>query len=389
MRGTKEQRRDIIELIKGPRGRDFLKCFEDMSMREASKICNISFASWKRAKELNKIEMWGFHELRSGRQHPSKWHEIRAFRNSMMKDDFFKNFRCFLEQASRRGHMHAAIGLKSEPTSAFTQGAKKHVAEQEIKKAVKEMSAASVIANPHAMQDSRTWSVFTSLNQQAIEQTLNLQQAQMERLAQLAQEARQIMEGLPPPIFIKSQPPSGAILSQPPPAASVVKVCLPSDAPVPRALPRSADSARPVYAEAAVQASRTEIRRAQEDALTWAVARPREIGAQPGPTWDPAHPDDTRKAKALEVRPWMIAADMMFSCIPKTITASGIRTVLHAHYESMRTPLWLYTGAEDYMRTRHGLAQYGMESVLVSRGGEDALPQLEPITDWRWLAATA
>jgi hypothetical protein len=89
--------------------------------------------------------------------------------------------------------------------------------------------------------------------------------------------------------------------------------------------------------------------------------------------------------KMVQVREWMISAEMMFSSVPKTITSESIRTYLKKYYESLRTPLCVYSDAEEYMRTRLGRAQCGMESVLVPDGRCDALPEIEPITDWGWL----
>ena len=76
----------ILRLLKTERGLDLIRCFEDMSLRDASLICKITFSSFKLVKDKMNYPRWAFHDLRAGRAGgPEKWIEIRKHRIEMMK----------------------------------------------------------------------------------------------------------------------------------------------------------------------------------------------------------------------------------------------------------------------------------------------------------------
>ena len=76
----------ILRLLKLNKGIDLLRCFEDMSLRDASVVCKISFNSLSLIKDRLNYKKWRFHQLRTGRAGgPEKWDEIQAHRSKMIQ----------------------------------------------------------------------------------------------------------------------------------------------------------------------------------------------------------------------------------------------------------------------------------------------------------------
>lgn len=76
----------ILRLLKTERGLELIRCFEDMSLRDASLICKITCTSFKSVKEKLNYPKWAFHDLRAGRAGgPEKWTEIREHRKKLIK----------------------------------------------------------------------------------------------------------------------------------------------------------------------------------------------------------------------------------------------------------------------------------------------------------------
>jgi len=388
-----ETKKEIVNLLKGPRGHDFLRCFMDMSLREASKICMISFSTLKLAKRLNNIQEWSFHELRAGRLHPSKWQEIREFRDLMMEDDYFKNVRGVLVQASKRGQLHQKVSGAPPPAppDAFRQAA--------VQDAKKNKSPPLTVAGlPVPVQQERVWNVFTSLNQiqqdrrfnhQVVMQAVNLQQAQMSRLVMLTEEARQIVASLPPapdmsravkvcfadPVFVSKPIPT---------AAEKIQLPIPGDV-QPSAVQAILMPPKKPFADATQQVTPEKLMGPADGSCLFKTARPREINQPPRPGVYRETPPKDAKSRMVQAREWMISGDMMFASVPKTLTSEDVRLFWKHAYDLMKTPVYIYTGPEDYLQTRYGLAQYGMESVLVPGPDCQGWPEIEPITDWGWL----
>lgn len=389
-----EMKKEVVNVLKGPRGNDFLKCFMDMSLREASKICLISFSTLKLAKRLNNIQEWSFHELRAGRLHPSKWQEIRDFRELMMEDDYFKNVRFLLVQACKRGQLHQKVSGATPPAppDAFKQAAdldaKKNNTQQPL----------TVAGMPQPEQQQRVWNVFTSLNHQLQErrfnhqvvmQALNLQQAQMARLATLAQEASQIVGTLPPAVdmsrVVKVCLTDRVFASKPiPTAAETIQQPIPGDV-QPSAVQAILMPPKKSFADATEQVTPEKLLGPADGSCLFKTARPREINQPPRQGVYRETPPKDAKSRMVQAREWMITGDMMFASVPKTLTSEDVRLFWKHAYDLMKTPVYIYTGPEDYLQTRYGLAQYGMESVLVPGPDCQGWPEIEPITEWGWL----
>ena len=389
-----EFRKRMLKMIKGPRGIDFLKCFEDMSLRDASKICQINFSSLRYIKHNRAGSKWGFHELRSGRQPASRWEEIRIFREGMLKDNDFKEFKDVLLNAAKHVQMYSNGSLRTnKATEAFKEGARESAEAQKtvILPAIHQSPQMQAYHNTaQALQGQRVWTLFPSLNEQ---------QAQVARLNLLAQEAMNIFRELPPPSWstvpvpqappkkppavqivrlpppavqiVRLPPPAVQIVRMPPPAAQIVKVPLP-------------DPPKKEYSDAGTQSTATMILMdIMDTTVEWKPTTPRDISEPTNVHYKPFPMG--RVSRGVQLRPWMLAADLMFSTIPKTLTAHDIKQALSSYYRSMMTPLYVYSDLDDFLTTRWRLVQYGMESVLVPDPELDALPELEPITDWGWL----
>lgn len=368
-----EFKKRMMKMIKGPRGIDFLKCFEDMSLRDASKICQINFSSLRYIKFTQAGLKWGFHELRSGRQPASRWEEIRKFRELMLEDHDFKDFKDVLLNAAKHVKMYASGSLRAKATEAFKEGARESAEAQKtvILPAIHQSPQMQAYHSiPQALQGQRVWTLFPSLNEQ---------QAQVARLNLLAQEAMNIFRELPPPSWSTvpvpqappKKPPAVQIVRLPQPAVQIVQPPLPNPP-------------KKEYSDASTQSTATMIvMDIMDTTVEWKPTTPRDISEPTIVHYKPFPMG--RVSRGVQLRPWMLAADLMFSTIPKTLTAHDIKQALSSYYRSMMTPLYVYSDLDDFLTTRWRLAQYGMESVLVPDPELDALPELEPITDWGWL----
>jgi hypothetical protein len=75
----------MCRLLNSERGLDLIKCFYDMSLKDASIICKISFSTMRLVKGKRAAGKWFFQELRSGKINQNKWDEIKEHREAMMK----------------------------------------------------------------------------------------------------------------------------------------------------------------------------------------------------------------------------------------------------------------------------------------------------------------
>ena len=85
---------EIHALFKMKRGIDLLKCFEDMSLRDAGNICKISFSTMRAIKNRVGITHWGFPRLKGEAQ--EKWERIKQYREQIMQvimETCCRNFR--------------------------------------------------------------------------------------------------------------------------------------------------------------------------------------------------------------------------------------------------------------------------------------------------------
>ena len=432
MDSKKEMRQRVLKLINGPRGTDFLRCFEDMSLRDASKICLINFSTLRYIKQNRSGLNWEFHELRMGRLPATRWKEIQEFREEMIEDIFFKDFRDILLQAAQHGWLVKSVcapkGIKiSQSTAAFLKASHDQAKAQEakIEQLIPDPPANTTVAS----HGQREWTVFTSLNQQ---------QQQIAHMNMLAQQAMQIVRDLPPPVrmtapvpntaqFVVSMPPPGWIMQAlpaippppstkpppvphgqpraaqrvslghvwkpPPPPVQIVRLPPPptKPAPVPRGLPPKPPPVETAqmpltkkeYREGEAQVTATMILEDVQDAtVQWKSVTPRDISAPPHQLYYEPFPKD-RASSAVQLRPWMLAADLMFMSTYRRMNEIKLQHMNQRRREILQpitTPQWIYT-AQDYW----GRIQYGMESVLPPDPERDALPGLEPITDWGWL----
>ena len=211
-------------------------------------------------------------------------------------------------------------------------------------------------------QDFRQWTLFTSLNQQQRPQ-LTQQQTQM---IGFARQAMQIVNTLPPPS--KTTPPIPVLSREP------MKVLLP-ESPQKPISPKTARKRPPRFSAMGTQATSVLIEEAKKDhSLAWKIARPRDINRASNPPLQT--PGISRE---VDVRPWMIIAHCAFVNTPMCLTADQIQEFLNIRYASLMTPRRLRCPLES------ATCSYGMESVLVPDPTLDALPDIEPITDWGWL----
>ena len=117
--------------------------------------------------------------------------------------------------------------------------------------------------------------------------------------------------------------------------------------------------------------------------MATALATPREISLPPVQLLYREPYPKGRASCAVQLRPWMLSADLMFRTTHTaldTIKRNDFKHKVEAMCNSMATPPWVYSDPY-YWR----LAWYWMESILVQDPELDALPELEPITDWGWL----
>lgn len=73
----------VNELLAKGRGLDFLKCFEDMSLRDASVICRMSFSTIRYFKGKVGLDNWPYHHLKGESQ--EKWEKIKVHRENMLR----------------------------------------------------------------------------------------------------------------------------------------------------------------------------------------------------------------------------------------------------------------------------------------------------------------
>lgn len=75
----------ILRLLKSHRGLELLRCFEDMSLRDTSIVCGITFSALKSAKDRLRYQRWAFYDLRNGKAGGfEKWDEICKYRDEIM-----------------------------------------------------------------------------------------------------------------------------------------------------------------------------------------------------------------------------------------------------------------------------------------------------------------
>jgi hypothetical protein len=356
----KEIKKQIIQMFRGERGRDFLKCFKDMSVKDASRVCQIPLATLKKIRHEMRDTEWNFNKLKAGYQ-MNQWQEIRKFREEMMKDEAFAPFQDLLRHAAKYGAAMQKICVPKaseiEAMSLFEKGA--HEA-AESKKNIQRPPVAASAPIPATFSypppNSRNWSVFTSLNEHERVYAWHLRQ---QRLAALTREAMQIVTSLPPPVQITAPAPRDFV-------------------PLPVMLPPRKDSEKPQGCEAGTQACANTALEAMKDKSLWRDATPREINAGPP---KPLPYYEGTVAKEAQLRSWMLLQSMVFDDSSRYIRSLEVRWLAQRASKFTRTP----ECALDLEARRFAfLAPENMQldpELAV-------LPDLEPITDWGWLLTT-
>lgn len=87
-----------MDLLRGERGEDLFKCFQDMSLKDAGIICGVGWATLKVIKKQKNMEKWDFHDLRAGKVSQEKWNAIKIHRERMMQVESVNIFQGILHQ---------------------------------------------------------------------------------------------------------------------------------------------------------------------------------------------------------------------------------------------------------------------------------------------------
>lgn len=378
---AKEFKKEVIKMFRGERSHDFFKCFKDMSFKEASRICGLPIGTLKTIRHDMHDTEWNFIKMRGGYQ-MNKWHEIKKFREEMMKDEDFKPFRGLLEHAARVGAAMQKICVPKlseiEAISLFENGARE--AADARKRAAPPPAVASPpipAYSPYPQPDPRNWSVFTSLNAQERAQAWFFQQ---QRLAAMARQAVNIFDSLPPPVPITAPvphvpPPKEAMPSPPvpPPKEATPPPQARIEAPPPQPLPKRTEKVE--CCNAGTQACSKTALDAMKDQTLWRDVTPREIN---GERQDHAPFYEGTDSKALQLRSWMLLQSMVFDDSSRYIKAIYHRWLKERGNSFTRTPDWaLDTDVRRFVF--YGTKNMQLDPELA------ALPDLEPITDWGWL----
>jgi hypothetical protein len=356
-----DKRKRVLNALNGPRGHDFLRCFGDMSLREASKICMVGFATL--CKQMKYWKTKAGHELENSGSHPSKCQDIKNFREKMLWDPEFRGVKDVLLMAARYIGRGNIVCAQNKPVTAS-----KTPAAPQLKQNIPVLQPAPTPSpiQIHTPQDCRTWTLFTSLNQPR--PLMSQQQAQM---IGFARQAMQIVKSIPPPI--KTTAPIPVLARQP------VKVVLP-EPPKKISAPKPEPKQKPTFRETETQVTyQITEETISDESLPRRSATPREINEPGAPTPCPPPHKPPRVSREIDVRPWMITAHCAFANVPKSLTSDQIQMFLNARYESLMTPRCLRCPLAS------STCPYGMQSVLVPDPTLDALPDIEPIVDWCWL----
>lgn len=75
----------IHNLLRSERGNDLIKCFYDMSLKDACIICNIGYSTMREIKGKLGMQKWNFRDLSYGRTKQDKWEEIKRHREAIIK----------------------------------------------------------------------------------------------------------------------------------------------------------------------------------------------------------------------------------------------------------------------------------------------------------------
>jgi hypothetical protein len=86
---------EIHALFKMDRGIELLKCFEDMSLRDAGNICKMSFSTMRLIKNRLGITHWGFPRLKGEAQ--EKWEIVKQHRERIMQVIMYIRFSKFFD----------------------------------------------------------------------------------------------------------------------------------------------------------------------------------------------------------------------------------------------------------------------------------------------------
>jgi hypothetical protein len=387
-----EFKKQVIQMFRGERGPEFWKCFKDMSLRDASRICYIPIATFKRIRYETKDLEWDFSKMKAGYQ-MNRWQEIRRFREEIMKDNDFKQFKDLLRHAARYGAAMQKICVPKaseiEAMSLFEKGAREAAELQQRIKCRPVAASAPIPVNfCYPQPNNRTWSVFTSLNQQERAHALHLRE---QRLAALTREAMQIVSSLPLPVPITVPAPLGFIpapmpVTAPAPLGFIIPAPVPIAAPAPLGfiipapvmLPSRKNEEKPQRCIAETQACANTALEAMKDRSLWRDATPREINAG-APR--PLQYHEGTQTRACQLCSWMLLQSMVFDDSSRYIKAVELRWLLQRARSYTRTPEWAYD-----MEARR-FAFLVAESMQLDPELA-ALPDLEPITDWGWLLTT-
>jgi hypothetical protein len=357
---VRELKKKIVQMLRSERGRDFLKCFKDMSIKEASRICYLPVATFKRIRYETRDTEWDFGKMKAGYK-MKMWQEIRNFREQMMKDPDFKPFTDLLKHAAKYGAAMQKICVPKtsevEAMSLFEKGAREAAELQKRVQCPPVAASAPIPANyVYPQPTARNWSVFTSLNQQELVHAWHLRQ---QRLAALTREAMHMVTSLPPAVAITVPAPVGFV-------------------PAPVMLPRRNDAKKPECCEAEAQACANSALEAMKDQGSWRDAKPREINAgapKPQPYYEGT------VVKELQLRSWMLIQSMVFDDSSRYIKALELRWLMKRARKFSRTPEWAYD-QEVRRFAFHARENMQLDPELVP------LPDWEPIECWDWLLTT-
>lgn len=356
----KDFKKQVVQMFRSERGHDFFKCFKDMSIKDASRICYIPVATFKRIRYDTKDPEWDFNKMKAGYK-MNMWQEIKNFREQMMRDNDFKQFRDLLKHAARYGAAMQKVCVPKaseiEAMSLFEKGAREAAEFQRRAQCPPVSASAPIHVNPvYQHPNTRNWSVFSSLNQQELVHAWHLRQ---QRLAALTREAMHLVTSLPPPVVITSPAPLGFV-------------------PEPVMLPRRTVAEKPPAVDAESQACVNSALEAMQDKASWRDATPREINAgvpKPQPYYEGT------ATKELHLRSWMLVQSMVFDDSSRYIRSLELRWLANRHRSFTRTPEWAYD-QEVRRFAFHSRENLQLDPELA------ALPDLEPSAGWGGLLTT-